>query len=119
MGATVLSRISLLRVRTRVQVITRLITLMRALAVRPWRHRILPVPWHCYGAPGQTCAMGLLTVVQSWITRPVLFLLRSAAMQGLQTTFMAGVELISRAPWARHHRRILRARHPVSCQWYS
>jgi len=53
----------------------------------------------CGVAPGQTCAMISLGAVQSWITRPILFLLRSAAIQGLQTTYMAGAESMFLRPF--------------------
>src|SRR5437660_12654341 len=118
MGATVLSRILPLRVRTLARVITRLITRMRALAAHPWLRRILLVPWHCSGVHDQTCAMILLAAVHSWITRLTLSLLRSVATLDRQTTCMGGAEWIFPRPSARRRRRVLRAHRHVFYRWY-
>src|SRR2546429_6546590 len=119
MGATVLSRILLPRGRALGRAITRRTMRMRALAAHPWLRRILLVPWHCSGVHDQTCAMILLAAVHSWITRLTLSLLRSVATLDRQTTCMGGAGWTFPPPWVRRHRRILRARHPVSYQWYS
>src|SRR5437660_9872277 len=104
MGATVLSRILPLRVRTLARVITRLITRMRALAAHPWLRRILLVPWHCSGVHDQTCAMILLAAVHSWITRLTSSLLRIVATLDRQTTVLGRAERVCPRPWATTHR---------------
>src|SRR5438477_12861686 len=113
MGATVLSRILPLRVRTLARVITRLITRMRALAAHPCLRHILLVPWHCSGVQDQTCAMILLAAVHSWIRRLTLSLLRSVAALDRQTARMGGAGGTSPPPWVRRALRILRPRPPV------